>query len=133
MNNNNHKATFTPAPPAAAHPPVKGHTVPDRSVFLAWATFGISVFAGTGRDPKLRFHAYQSAIYVLMALAAHALFGALDVLAPFRPIFDLASVGAFGFLLWRAWEGRPISLPVIAEIARKQADAGGSDPTGSVQ
>jgi uncharacterized membrane protein len=106
---------------------VKQPSTASRPVFLAYATGGLNVLASSNQDPTHRFHAFQSVFYLLAALAAHALLSVLDVLSPFRPIFDLAAAGAYGYLLWLAWQGRPATLPVIGAIARKQAAPTPSD------
>jgi uncharacterized membrane protein len=116
----NHTGPAMPEPTTAV--PTQKTSAETRPIFLTYATLGVNVLASSNHDPLLRFHAFQAVFYVLAALAGHALLTVFGgVVEPLRPIYDLAAVGAYGYLLWLAWEGRPRTLPVIGPIARKQA------------
>ena len=111
------------APEANPTPASGGQTSGDPTSLVAvYATAGLSVLVTSTRDMVLRFHAFQAFFYVLAALAAHGfltLFG--GPFAMLRPLYDLAALGYFGYLIWQAHQGTPAQVPVIASFARKQA------------
>ena len=124
----NHTNTGSATPQPKHTPPPNGArpAAPSRPVFVSYATGGLSVLATSNNDPAARFHAFQAAIYLLAALAAHGLLSIVGLLAPFRPVFDWAALGVYGYLLWLAWEDKPKSLPIIGAIARRQSHPGSS-------
>jgi uncharacterized membrane protein len=71
----------------------------------------------------MRFHAFQALITVLVELAGARVFD--DATRPFqgalRIVWDAAAVGLWAFLVWRAAQGQPLEVPIIAAIARRPA------------
>jgi uncharacterized membrane protein len=73
-------------------------------------------------DPYVRFHAWQS---ILLSIAVLAAIAALD----FVPLLGLGlvfllSVGATVltlFLMWRAYQGHWVTLPLLGDIAIERA------------
>jgi hypothetical protein len=95
----------------------------NRDNLLAIATFGITGLAKKSSEgATARLHGYHSLIYVVAAFAGHAVLSMLGgVFGPFIPLYDLACIAGFAFLLWMAWQGRPTTFPILSSIARKQA------------
>jgi len=117
-----HRADSASSDPTPLVPAGEQPSHPSRAVFVTYATCGISVLSTSNQNPELRFHAFQAVFFVLSALAVHAviaLFGGF--LAPFRPIYDLVAVGGYGYLLWAAWQQKPVTIPILSAFARKQA------------
>jgi hypothetical protein len=70
---------------------------------------------------------FKRIFYVLAALALYAALSLLGgVLAPFLPIYDLVAIG-YGYLLWAAWQNKPITLPLLGAFARKQSTPSAQD------
>jgi uncharacterized membrane protein len=95
-----------------------------------YLTLGLGVFAtGMKSDAPLRFHAWQAFISALLFLSGHGLLTLLggvfqDVL---RTLWDIAALASWSFLVWRAAQGRPFNVPVIAAIAHRQAATASED------
>lgn len=85
------------------------------------------------RDRFVRFHAMQSILYFVAAVAFNILWrimigilmsisGWIAVVAfPIRMLISLALFGLWLFLMFQAFNQREFSLPIIGAIAKKQA------------
>jgi uncharacterized membrane protein len=131
-----------PAPGQAA-PPASGQTtgaeglsenVAGALCYVLGLITGILflALAPHNQNPRIRFHAWQSiffniAIIVLIVvetvistvlpLALLVIFGLLQVL------ISLGILGVWLFLMWKTFQGSTVSLPVIGDLAKKQAGA----------
>ena len=85
------------------------------------------------RNPKIRFHAFQAILFSVSMIVIWMVWtfisGALMAL-PFVGVFisglvalaiSLASLAAWLFLMWKAYNGQKFVLPVVGPIAEKQA------------
>jgi len=105
--------------------------------YVAWFITGIIFFVSEKEDKEVRFHAFQSilcsVVMVVVNVVAGIFIGVLNAL-PFiggilSGIFGALIFGVLGllwFLLWimmmlSAYQGKKIKLPVIGDIAEKQA------------
>ncbi len=88
------------------------------------------VLAPYNADPKIRYHAWQSigfnvALIVIMILLSilTALTGGILglILAPVGLIIWLGSIVLWLFLMFKAYQGEGIHLPVVGDFAKKQA------------
>ena len=72
----------------------------------------------------VRFHAFQS---IFVHLAVIVVWILASMLMPWRlsvflsPLISLASLGLWLYLMWKAYQGQKVVLPVIGELAQKQA------------
>jgi uncharacterized membrane protein len=82
------------------------------------------------RNPRIKFHAFQSILFNLVWMLGWFAMIPLSMLLPFglslmlRAFSLLLWGGGFAlwlFLMWQAYQGQSFSLPVIGGIARKQA------------
>jgi uncharacterized membrane protein len=85
------------------------------------------------RDRFVRFHAMQSILYFVAAVAFNILWrimigilmsisGWIGVVAfPVRMLISLGLFGLWLFLMFQAYNQREFSLPIIGAIAKKQA------------
>ena len=94
-------------------------------VFLALAPFN--------QNPRVKFNAWQSILFNVawillwivlhivssVLVAATGLFGLLMI--PVYGLVSLTGLILWLFLMWKAYQGSPFELPVIAGIARQQA------------
>lgn len=77
------------------------------------------------RNKNVRFHALQGLLlaatsivtYIVMSVIASVFWGLLFLM----PLIYLAFFGVFLFLMFKAYSGEKIVLPVIGPIAEKQA------------
>ncbi len=88
------------------------------------------VIAPYNQNPRIRFHAFQS---ILFSLVWTLLWFAMIPLHMFLPfglslVLSLLSLLLWGgglalwlLLMWKAYEGQALSLPVISGVARQQA------------
>lgn len=88
------------------------------------------VVAPYNQNPRIKFHAFQSILFNLVWAVGWFALIPLGMLLPygFSSLFSLLSlmVSLGGmllwlFLMWKAYQGQTISLPVIGDIARQQA------------
>lgn len=84
---------------------------------LGWVS-GLIFFLSEKKDKEIRFHALQSLIF----------FGALNVIImiPFlgwtlKPVISLLGFIAYLFLIIKAYQGEKFIIPVVGEIAQKNA------------
>ena len=82
------------------------------------------------QNPRIKFHAFQSILFSLSWMLAWIAMIPLGMLLPFGlslllSLFGLLIWGGglalWLFLMWKAYQGQTLSLPVIGGIARLQA------------
>jgi len=85
------------------------------ALFLMWAPYN--------QSRTVRFHAFQS---IFLTAAWLLLVFAIGLLLPFRVgllvgrLAQLAALLGWLYLMWEAYNGRNVEVPVIGELARKQ-------------
>jgi uncharacterized membrane protein len=88
------------------------------------------VIAPYNQNPRIKFHAFQSILFNLVWTLGWFAMIPLSMLLPFglSLVLSLFSLLLWGgglllwlFLMWNAYQGRTLSLPVIGGIARQQA------------
>ena len=86
------------------------------------------VLAPYNQNPRVRFHAFQSIFLNLAWIAVYLVLGILLMTpgliimsAMLHGIVSLAGFILWLFLMWKAYEGQSIVLPVIGPLAQKQA------------
>lgn len=85
------------------------------ALFLMWAPYN--------QSRNVRFHAFQS---IFLTVAWLLLVFAIGLLLPFRVglvvgrLAQLAALLGWLYLMWEAYNGRTVEVPVIGELARKQ-------------
>jgi uncharacterized membrane protein len=88
------------------------------------------VLAPYNQNPRIKFHAFQSIFFNLVWIVAWFALIPLGMLLPFglsallsmmSLVLSLGGLLVWLFLMWRAYQGQPFSLPVIGAIARNQA------------
>lgn len=105
----------------SAHCPVD--IVANWHLVLPNLTSGLLLFGAKSMDGMTRFLAYQALFAALAALAGHGLLtmlgGAFE--GALRLVWDGASFGLWAFQVYRAAQGRPVTLPILGALARRQA------------
>ena len=88
------------------------------------------VIAPYNQNPRIKFHAIQSILFNLVWTLAWFVLIPLGMLLPaaLSLLLSLFSLLLWGcglclwlFLMWKAYQGQTLSLPVIGAIARQQA------------
>ena len=88
------------------------------------------VIAPYNQNPRIRFHAFQSILFHLVWMLGWFAMIPLGMLLPFGlslvlSVFSLllwaGGLFLWLFLMWKAYQGQTLSLPVIGGIARQQA------------
>ena len=97
--------------------------------YLAGLITGIIflLIAPYNTDPKVKYHAWQAIgfhvgiiiCWVGLTIVTAATGGLLGLLL--FPLFGLATFGLWLFLMFKAYQGEGLHLPVIGDFARKQA------------
>jgi uncharacterized membrane protein len=119
-----------PPPPAAA-----GTGLPENAANALCYILGIItgilflVMAPHSQNPRTRFHAFQSIFLFLAWFAFYFAIGILAFIVPgfalliglLSPLIFLAGFVLVLFLMWKAYQGVKISLPVIGPLAEQQA------------
>jgi len=73
---------------------------------------------------EVRFHAFQS---IFLSVAWIALWIVIGIALPWAaymlisPLLSLAGLGLWLFLMWKTYQNQRVVLPVIGEMAEKQA------------
>ena len=78
------------------------------------------------KNPRIRFHAFQSIflaaafllLYYIVLFLGAASWGAFWILSP---LISLAFIALWLFMMWKTYNNQKILLPVIGDIAQKQA------------
>ncbi|MFN8638860.1 MAG: hypothetical protein U0360_05260 [Dehalococcoidia bacterium] len=85
------------------------------------------VIAPYNQDKEIRFHAFQSIflniawiVFWVVFNVITSMFG-LYVLYLLTPLISLAALGAWLYLMYTAYQGKKIVLPVIGPLAEQQA------------
>jgi uncharacterized membrane protein len=82
------------------------------------------VLAPYNQNKTVRFHAFQS---IFLHIAFIVFWILLGVILPFSvslilsPLVSLAGLLGWIFLMWKAYQGQKVKLPVIGDLAEKQA------------
>lgn len=93
-------------------------------IFLALAPYN--------QNPRIKFHAFQSIFFNLVWIVGWFALIPLGMLLPYSLSGFLSTVSflisssallLWIFLMWRAYQGQPFSLPLIGVIAQRQARA----------
>lgn len=88
------------------------------------------VIAPYNQNPRIRFHAFQSILFSLVWTLGWFVIVAAGIILPFSiaVMLSLFSMLLWGgglliwlLLLWKAYQGETLSLPVIGGIARQQS------------
>ena len=88
------------------------------------------VIAPYNQNPRIKFHAFQSILFHLVWVLAWVVMIPVGMILPLglSLLLSLFSLLIWGgglvlwlFLMWKAYQGHTVSLPVIGGIARQQA------------
>jgi uncharacterized membrane protein len=88
------------------------------------------VIAPYNQNPRIKFHAFQSILFNLAWVLAWVVMIPVGMILPLglSLLLSLFSLLIWGgglvlwlFLMWKAYQGHTVSLPVIGGIARQQA------------
>jgi uncharacterized membrane protein len=124
-------AEGTPPPTASAGP-----LADNVAGMLAYVTIIPAIFflasGPYNKNPIIRFHSFQSIFFYVVWIGLSislSVFGGIPVLGRLAvligPLVALAGLGICVFLLLKAYQGQMFKLPVIGDMAAKQASAGG--------
>ena len=89
------------------------------------------VIAPYNQNPRIRFHAFQSVLFSLVWMLGWFVIVAVGMILPFSisVMLSLFSMLLWGgglliwlLLLWKAYQGETLSLPVIGGVARQQSE-----------
>ncbi|MCW5978900.1 MAG: hypothetical protein KIT09_12520 [Bryobacteraceae bacterium] len=73
---------------------------------------------------EIRFHAFQS---IFLSVAWMVLWTVIGIVLPWTvyfivsPLVGLAGLGLWLFMMWKTYQSQKVVLPVIGELAQKQA------------
>ena len=85
---------------------------------------GLVILLSEKENKFVKFHAYQSLLFWIAVVAGT---GVLQVLTSIllglllMPLFNLAMLGIWLFLMWKAYNNEEYMLPLLGEIAKKEA------------
>lgn len=85
---------------------------------------GIAVFVMEKKNRFVRFHAFQSILFGIASFVLWSIGSTLTVVFVgyfLLPIISLACAGTWVFLMWKAYNNEEFELPILGEIAKKQA------------
>jgi uncharacterized membrane protein len=117
------------AAPAVNLPPVSAPGLPENSAaalcyLLGWVTGVIFlVLAPYNKNKLIRFHAFQS---IFLSVGLIILWWALSIILPWGlwrliGLIDLAFFVLWIYLLVQTYQGNKVVLPVVGDLAAKQA------------
>jgi uncharacterized membrane protein len=117
------------AAPAVNLPPVSAPGLPENSAaalcyLLGWVTGVIFlVLAPYNKNKLIRFHAFQS---IFLSVGLIILWWALSIILPWGlwrliGLIDLAFFVLWIYLLVQTYQGKKVVLPVVGDLAAKQA------------
>jgi uncharacterized membrane protein len=126
------EAGALPLPPAAAADAGLTENAVGALCYLGGIVTGIIflVVPPYDRNPRIKFHAFQSILFNLVWMLGWFALIPLGMILPFglSLILSLFSLLLWGggfvlwlFLMWQAYQGQTLVLPVIGSIARQQA------------
>ncbi len=128
-----------PPPPPAYNAPIGSPSAPGLSQNVASAlcyVFGLVtgiiflVLAPYNQDKTIRFHAFQSIfmhvgiiiLYVALGIISTMMHGlGIFGLGLLYPLLWLASFLLWLYMMWSAYNNKMVVLPVVGELAQKQA------------
>ncbi|HBY58254.1 MAG TPA: hypothetical protein DEH78_00425, partial [Solibacterales bacterium] len=82
------------------------------------------VLAPYNQNKAIRFHAFQA---IFMHLAVLVIYFAVNMILPWAVLIVLsrllwlASLALWLFMMWKAYNSQKVKLPVIGDLAEKQA------------
>ncbi len=85
---------------------------------------GLVILFSEKENKFIKFHAYQALLFWIAVIAGT---GILEVLSSFIlgllliPLFNLATLGIWLLLMWKAYNNEEYMLPLLGEIAKKEA------------
>jgi uncharacterized membrane protein len=100
--------------------------------YLLWAITGVAflLLQPHNRNPRIRFHAFQSIFFTAAFIAGAFVLGLLILIATFvlpfglvawiAVLYRVAAVAVWLYLMWSAYQGRDLQLPIIGPLAKKQ-------------
>ncbi len=117
------------AAPPAAQPAASGGLAENLACalcYLAGLITGILflVLAPYNQNKTIRFHAFQSIFlnvaWIIFWIVLHMIlpWGAALILSP---LIGLAGLFLWLFMMWKAYQNQKVKLPVIGDLAEKQA------------
>ncbi len=118
--------TATPPPPSASGlSPTIAATLAYIPIFIPAILF--LVWAPYSRDKNVRFHAWQSLLlqiaWVIVAIVLSVVISIISwqLWVLLSRILNLAVLLVAAFLMWKTYNNEKVVLPVIGEMAQKQA------------
>jgi len=118
------------APPAVNLPPVSAAGLPENTAaalcYLGWFVTGIIflVLEPYSKNKLIRFHAFQS---IFLTVVAVVFWEVLRIVLPWdffwrmSGLIDLAFFILWIYMLLQTYQGKKVVLPVIGDLAAKQA------------
>ena len=86
---------------------------------------GIYFFVVEKQDKFVRFHAFQSALFGLVAFGAWSIAQSLKIILIgfiLAPLVSFSAALLWFFLMWKAYNKVEFELPVLGKIAKEQAN-----------
>ena len=118
--------SYTSSPPIAA--PGLSHNVAGALCYLAGLITGIIflVIAPYNQDKTVRFHAFQSIFFNIAWIVFWIVWSFLSLMMHgfgflLSPLFGLAFFLLWLYLMYAAYTNKRVKLPVIGDLAEKQA------------
>ena len=120
----------TPPPPAQPPPSAAGSGMTDNVAGTLCYVLGFItgiiflVLEPYSKNKAVRFHAFQS---IFVSVALFVIWIAISAVLPWgvylliSPLLSLGQLGLWIFLLWKTYQKQKVVLPVIGEMAEKQA------------
>ncbi len=121
-----------PGPAAAAQAPGLTENVASALCYLFGLITGIIflVLAPYNRNKTIRFHAFQSIFAHVAVIVLWILFtivvGMIGIFThglgfTLFPLFSLAAIALWLYLMYQAYNNRKVKLPLVGDLAEKQA------------
>ncbi len=121
-----------PTPTPAASSGMSNNMVGALCYFAGWITGVIFLVIEPYKNDKfVRFHAFQSIFFNVGMIGVYIVFmilgfilGAIHLGILMLPLTLILAVGVFGgwlFLMWKAYNNEQFKLPIIGDLAAKQA------------
>jgi uncharacterized membrane protein len=118
-------STYTPPPPSGSASAGMTDNVAAALAYISIIGIIFLLIEPYNRNKTVRFHALQGLLlaatsivcYIVMSVIATVFWGLLFLM----PLVYLAFFGVFLFLMFKAYSGEKIVLPIIGPIAEKQA------------
>jgi uncharacterized membrane protein len=121
-------AATTPPPAAGTQSAGLEENVASALCYLLTIITGIIflVISPYNQNKTIRFHAFQAIFFFVAAFAINFILGFILMMAPFgfwwiSSLVHLAFFLIWLFLMWKAYNREKFLLPVIGELAEKQA------------